>query len=323
MHTALTASEHTELTCCEQTIERGLTTFIEVGNAFLGIRDKRLYRETYSTFEDYCRQRWGMSRIHAYRLMEAAQVVGNLSPIGNTLPSNESQARLLARLSSDQQREVWQQVMESAPDGKVTAEYIQTVVRELTKQPGAPEPHQLINSSTSNEWYTPAPILEAAREVMGVIELDPASNTFANQTVQAKQFYTIEDDGLTKPWYGRVWLNPPYGRTAGESNQAMWSKRLVAEYQAGNVAEAILLVNAATGNGWFTPLKDFPICFPDDRIHFYNSETEASQPTQSNALVYFGDRAARFVQVFSCFGAAMAKVIVQNGALRIGLSEML
>lgn len=322
MHAALTATEHTELAECERRIERGLTTFVEVGQAFLAIRDKRLYREHCATFEDYCQARWGMSRIHAYRLMEAAQVVGNLSPIGNSLPNNEAQARPLAQLSVDGQREVWQRVIESAPAGKVTAEYIQTVVAQLIKQPAA-EPHQLLNRSTSNEWYTPAPILEAACEVLGAIDLDPASNALANQAVQAKQFYTTADDGLSQPWQGRVWLNPPYGKVGGESNQAVWSQRLLQEYQAGHVAEAILLVNAATGNSWFTPLKDYPICFPDDRIHFYTSEVESSQPTQSNALVYFGGHVARFVQVFSRFGATMVKVIARDGRLKIGLSEML
>lgn len=71
---------------------------------------------------------------------------------------------------------------------------------------------QALTSSESNEWYTPLKYIEAARAVMGGIDLDPASNESAQQWIKAKQFYIKDDDGLHKPWYGRLWLNPPYGR---------------------------------------------------------------------------------------------------------------
>ncbi len=173
--------------------------------------------------------------------------------------------------------------------------------------------HQLINASTNNEWYTPPRFLDAAHEVMGGIDLDPASNAFANNAVRAARFYTPEDDGYALPWYGRVWLNPPYGLGDDESNQARWSSRLLKAYQAGDVSEAILLVNAVPGNGWFVPLKNYPICFPDARIRFYSADTEAGQPTHSNALVYFGPNVALFVRVFSQFGAVMARLAEYDG----------
>jgi hypothetical protein len=60
-----------------------------------------------------------------------------------------------------------------------------------------------------NEWYTPAKYIEMARKVLGEIDLDPASSLAANDTVKAKEWF---DDGLTKPWRGRVWMNPPYAQ---------------------------------------------------------------------------------------------------------------
>lgn len=142
--------------------------------------------------------------------------------------------------------------------------------------------HQLLNASTSNEWYTPKCFLDAAHEVMGSIDLDPASNFFANEIVKAHTFYSIDDDGLTQRWYGKVWLNPPYGQHPdGGSNQALWSSRLVEAYLDGEVQEALLLVNAVPGNIWFSKLWGFPICFVSKRIRFYNESVEAGQPTHS------------------------------------------
>lgn len=169
--------------------------------------------------------------------------------------------------------------------------------------------HQLINSHHSNEWYTPPVFVDAARDVMGAIDLDPASNAYANQTVKAKQFYSILDDGYTKEWSGRVWLNPPYGLASGKSNQDRWSAKLIDSYFNGAVSEAILLVNAATGSNWFFPLWDFLICFVKKRIQFFNEKGKAQQPTHSNVIVYLGQaNQSKFIDTFSGFGAVVSRV---------------
>src|ERR1700686_3804949 len=71
----------------------------------------------------------------------------------------------------------------------------------------------------SNEWYTPAKYIEAARRTMGSIDLDPASCELANQIVKATKFYTQEENGLDQEWYGNVWLNPPYGSSIGKTTK--------------------------------------------------------------------------------------------------------
>ncbi len=68
---------------------------------------------------------------------------------------------------------------------------------------------QRMQSSESNEWWTPEPYIEAARSVLGGIDLDPASCAQANETVQAARYCGVADDGLKQEWKGRVWLNPP------------------------------------------------------------------------------------------------------------------
>ncbi len=163
-------------------------------------------------------------------------------------------------------------------------------------------------SSLSEEWYTPAPYVEAARKVMGGIDIDPASNPLANETIKAKTFYTKETDGFDKPWTGRVWLNPPYGSVSGKSNQERWSARLVASYYAGITTEAVLLVTACTERKWFFPLWRFPICFTNHRIKFYTPEGTPQQPINGNALVYMGPNVDHFVEQFSPLGIVASAV---------------
>jgi hypothetical protein len=108
----------------EETIRRGLHTFIDVGGALLEINERKLYLTSgFSSFTEYAEKRWGISRSYAYRQIEAARVVGYLEQAPDLPPpANESQARELARLSSEPEalREVWADALRDA-DGKVTA----------------------------------------------------------------------------------------------------------------------------------------------------------------------------------------------------------
>lgn len=113
-------AEKQRLEVLESVIDAGMQTFVHVGNALLEIRDGRLYRHTHATFEDYCRDRWGMERRHAYRLIDAAQVVENVSN-WTQIPVTESQARPLTTLEPAQQREAWQRAVETAPTIEVGA----------------------------------------------------------------------------------------------------------------------------------------------------------------------------------------------------------
>jgi hypothetical protein len=89
----LLLSESIRLTECERIIEKGLQTFVEVGNALLEIRDSRLYRQDFKRFEDYLKERWSMSRSYAHRIIEASQFSA-LLPNGNK-PTSEGQARAM------------------------------------------------------------------------------------------------------------------------------------------------------------------------------------------------------------------------------------
>jgi phage N-6-adenine-methyltransferase len=167
-------------------------------------------------------------------------------------------------------------------------------------------PGELIRQSDQNDWRTPRQYLDAARKVLGRIDLDPASSAEANETVKAAKFYTEKDNGLTEPWKGRLWLNPPYG---GEARAFV--DRLVKEFEVGNVTAAVLLLNShPTETKWFQQLlvRDCPVCFVTGRIHFGGpSRTVSSSATHGSVLVYLGKDAEKFRLVFSEFGPVLRR----------------
>jgi phage N-6-adenine-methyltransferase len=139
-----------------------------------------------------------------------------------------------------------------------------------------------ITSSQSVEWFTPPEIIESVREFFGEIDLDPASCEKANEIVQARRIYTVADDGLNKPWEGRVFCNPPYGKK--RPGVKAWVQKAIAESKN---ADTILLVNSSTGERWFRPLFDYPICFAYRRIRFIDETgLRQMQPVRSNVLVF-------------------------------------
>ena len=128
MSEALTVIEKSNLFELEQTIQKHLSAFYEVGFALMQIRDNRYYRETHGTFEEYCKEKWKMSKPYATQMIQAAKVRENLVAIATVLPKTESQARSLTYLSPEEQRKTWKEVIETAPEGKVTAKHIEKIV---------------------------------------------------------------------------------------------------------------------------------------------------------------------------------------------------
>jgi hypothetical protein len=163
---------------------------------------------------------------------------------------------------------------------------------------------QLITQSKNSEWYTPALYVEAVRSVLGGIDLDPASCEIANKVVQAETYYTKAQDGLSHPWTGRVFLNPPYQRKAGDFIQ-----RLCDSHSTGLVSSAIALVNSnCTDTAWFQPLFDYPLCFVQGRVDFdTDGRDEDSGPTHGTLFAYLGADVKRFVDRFEAFGPVMSR----------------
>jgi phage N-6-adenine-methyltransferase len=151
-----------------------------------------------------------------------------------------------------------------------------------------------------NEWYTPQEYVEAARSVLGAIDLDPATSERAQSLIQASRFYTKEDDALTREWGGRVWLNPPYS----QPDIAHFVSKAVHEYAEGRVSEAVVLTHNYTDTRWFHELFGAAdaVCFTRGRVKFYNQDGEVAAPSQGQAFTYFGANVPRFAEIFSAFG---------------------
>ncbi len=175
----LTAAESTELDAHEIIIERGLRTFREVGAALMAIREGRLYRQFFSTFEAYCEARWGMMRRHAYRLIDAANVVGNLSsgetsPAAPILPTSERQARPLTALDPEHQRDAWAVVVDTAPNGKITTAHVEQVVEKQFRpkpvkappETPSPETHSLFPDGRQERLHRLAAILPNDEQIL-------------------------------------------------------------------------------------------------------------------------------------------------------------
>lgn len=310
----LPPSDQWQLDTYEAAIAEGLVTFQKVGNALLAIRDNKLYRAKHSTFEEYLDKRWQMGRSYASRLMGAAEVANTLLPIGNIAPVNEAQTRPMNHMPPEQAQATWERAVTEKADGKQPTaaqvkEAAEEVKAEASQQP-TPTPVAKLatplpqHRSDSNEWYTPAKFLAPVRALLEQIDLDPASCEVANQNVQALEYFTEAEDGFSKVWHGRVFLNPPYGKDedTNESNAGRWAARLINAYESGEIDEAVLLVNASTGAEWFQPLWRYSICFVQGRISFIPSTDKKNQPTHYNCFVYFGKRPDEFADVFVSYG---------------------
>ena len=149
-------------------------------------------------------------------------------------------------------------------------------------------------SSNSPEWYTPREVVQRVAAAMGGIDLDPCSNSRTEPNVPAEAHFTAENDGLAQPWFGRVYMNPPYGRVIGH-----WIEKLASEYEAGRVTEAIALVPARTDTAWFRRLPSAYLCFVSGRLEFSQAGVGAPFPS---ALFYLGERSAAFLSAFADFG---------------------
>jgi len=159
------------------------------------------------------------------------------------------------------------------------------------------DPKTLDAGDASDGWYTPPRYIALARQVLGDIDLDPASCSAAQAVVRAHRYYTEHEDGLIQPWYGRMWINPPY------SAPTPWVRRIITEYRAGTVTAALMLTNSYTETGWWQDLAAVGVMlFFRGRLNFWHPEKTSTQNRTGQTLAYLGPDRTRFAEVFGAHG---------------------
>jgi phage N-6-adenine-methyltransferase len=141
------------------------------------------------------------------------------------------------------------------------------------------------DSDVGPQWATPSEIWEPLADAVGGFDLDPAAG--CEPSPIAEDRYTPEEDGLKQPWYGNVWLNPPYGR---EHNRA-WAEKTLAESRRDDVDTILALVPASTATNWWQEnyAKAGLFCFLDGRVTFLEGgEDSEHNATFASVIVHFG-----------------------------------
>jgi len=161
--------------------------------------------------------------------------------------------------------------------------------------------------STKNEHYTPWELVKLVRRTMGEIDLDPCSDEIGNQTVLAHKYYTKKQNGLSSPWRGKVFCNPPGGKMGNKSRKKLFWEKLCQEWMAGNVKEAVFLAFSIeflqVGQGCYISPTCFPICIPEKRIQFLGCDgKKQKQPIHANAIIYIPGNKGTFVEEFLKIG---------------------
>ena len=129
----------------------------------------------------------------------------------------------------------------------------------------------------SVEWYTPPEIFEALELTF---DLDPAAPVEGVPWVPAARHFSVADEGLSQPWQGRVWLNPPYGREVGH-----WLERLA------DHGDGLALVFARTDTAWFYAAfaAATAVCFVRGRLRFVSQDgSRASSAGAPSVLLAYG-----------------------------------
>lgn len=166
-------------------------------------------------------------------------------------------------------------------------------------------PAPVVDPTGSDEAYTPPWLVEAARSVLGAIDLDPASCARAQTIVGAATWYSEADNGLAQRWRGRMWLNPPFSKPVGS---LPWVEKALTHWRAGDVSAALLLVRGEPGTdynrllGWSPAL----MCMLK-RVDFWPQRIDKktgrpASPDFGVLLWYLGTDLAGFRAVFDRYG---------------------
>lgn len=165
-----------DLKRCEKVIEKGLGSFISVGEALVEIQAKRLYKERgYSAFSLYCEREWSFGKAQAYQLIASAKTIAEVSTIVDTQPANQGQVRELSAAPVGERAAVWAGVVEEHAPEEITAavirEHVQRTAREFVEvmsPPSEPREFAALRTAVANALRvaTADVVLDIVREAL-------------------------------------------------------------------------------------------------------------------------------------------------------------
>jgi len=139
-----------------------------------------------------------------------------------------------------------------------------------------PEQRSVHFSSATGEWETPPALFNELDRIFGGFTLDPCATP---ENAKCARYFTREDDGLSREWTGKVFMNPPYGREIGK-----WVRKAWAESLRGALVVCLLLARVDT-RWWHEYAKKGHVYFLQGRLKFGASLNSAPFPS---AIVTFG-----------------------------------
>jgi hypothetical protein len=167
---------------------------------------------------------------------------------------------------------------------------------------------------SSDEWYTPPEIIENVRNILGTIDLDPASCEIAQKTVKAGTYWKIDEDGYHREWFGKVFINPPYladklgkyGESKKTTATKYWMEKALDQIATNpNVIEIIMLVNRSDASWYYDLIPDFDAYYQKrGRINFIcgnpDPDLVRDSPRYSNDFLYLGKYPEHFYICAKC-----------------------
>ena len=263
----------TNLVELEAIVQRGKETYIEVGLALGRIRHAELYKSTHSSWEAYCRQRWGWTPQRAHQLMSGAGVVASTAVDARLIPT-ERHARELGRVAPEDRAGVIAEAQQEILPGEIpTSDQIRAVIeRRVDGKAKAPS----LQTRRTPRWF-----FEALQAQLG---LTFALDAYAEpHNALCERFYTRETDGNAQLWEDATFGNPEFDDMAAPLEKA------VKEADERGVRSCIVSPVGCAQRWYHESAIRGTIWVPDQRINFDLPDgTPTDRADRDTIVVTFG-----------------------------------
>lgn len=152
------------------------------------------------------------------------------------------------------------------------------------------------------DYFTPLHLVDAARTAMGGIDLDAASHWLANKVLRIPDFFHMGRSAMENDWYGKVWLNPPFG------NYLPWFQKIMHYVEIGEVTDVCMLsptwaFTTIQAQDFIATTSAHVLLSPTPS--FWGNSQGRTGRNDPHSIVYIGQREDEFCEAFAEYGIAM------------------